>query len=251
MTSWGQSLRRFENDGFAVAVGVDQHNDYTQSGLPLKLRGGKPVWESAAPSLSWLLLKRSLDVVITLPALVLLSPILVIIAMMVASTSRGEILFRQTRLGLHGSEFEIYKFRTMYQNLQDKSGVTQTIAGDLRVTRVGRWLRRTSLDELPQLINILLGHMSLVGPRPHVPGMFAGGVPYDELVPYYYDRLRVRPGLTGWAQVNGLRGPTVDAVSAIARVNHDIAYIQNPGLLLELRILWRTAIVELWRLSGH
>jgi lipopolysaccharide/colanic/teichoic acid biosynthesis glycosyltransferase len=134
---------------------------------------------------------------------------------------------------------------------QDSSGVAQTVADDERVSRLGSFLRRTSLDELPQLFNVLFGDMSLVGPRPHAVGMLAGGAQlYEELVPYYFERNRAVPGLTGWAQVNGLRGPTVDPLIAFSRVDHDLAYIENASIGLDLKILLMTAQREFLRGTG-
>jgi lipopolysaccharide/colanic/teichoic acid biosynthesis glycosyltransferase len=118
------------------------------------------------------------------------------------------------------------------------------------VTPVGRFLRRTSLDELPQLVNVIVGDMSLVGPRPHVEGMLAAGVDYAELVPYYNLRHVMRPGLSGWAQANGLRGPTDSAEAARARIDHDVAYIQNFSIWLDLKIIWLTLVKEFVTGSG-
>jgi len=187
--------------------------------------------------------KRAMDFILAFAGLFMLMPLLLIVAMLIKVTSPGPVFFRQQREGLNGRLFGVYKFRSMRSDLGDQSGIKQTIGDDPRVTPLGRFLRKTSIDELPQLINVLLGDMSLVGPRPHVPGMLAVGLPYREVVPYYDVRHRVRPGLTGWAQANGLRGPTTDMNSAVARVNHDIAYIQNWSMLLDCRIL----ILTVWR----
>lgn len=195
--------------------------------------------------------KRVLDIVVSFALIVLLSPLLVLIGAAVALTSAGPVLFVQARQGFLGRSFRIYKFRTLHSEVADETGVSQVRDGDTRVTALGRLLRRTSLDELPQLFNILKGDMSLVGPRPHVPNMLAAGRRYDKLVPYYRLRLLARPGLTGWAQANGLRGPTDDPGLARARIDHDIAYVQNFSFVLDLHILLRTAWREMWRLGGH
>jgi lipopolysaccharide/colanic/teichoic acid biosynthesis glycosyltransferase len=195
--------------------------------------------------------KRAFDIVLSLCALLALAPLLLSIAALVAVTSPGRILFRQERAGKDGVPFTLYKFRTMRSADCDDSGVAQTQLCDPRVTGLGSFLRRTSLDELPQLINILKGDMSFVGPRPHVAGQLAAGRPYRDAVPYYEQRLEMRPGLTGWAQVNGYRGPTTDIVAARERVLHDLAYIQNASLSLDIRIIVLTAIREFVVGSGN
>src|SRR5690606_29310518 len=139
----------------------------------------------------------------------------------------GPVIFKQARQGRYNIPFTIYKLRTMHVGQGDESGERQTLPNDPRVGKFGAFLRRTNLDELPQLINILRGEMSIVGPRPHVARQLAAGVPYVNVVPYYVLRTAFPPGLTGWAQVNGLRGPTDVAETARRRVDHDIAYIQN------------------------
>jgi lipopolysaccharide/colanic/teichoic acid biosynthesis glycosyltransferase len=181
--------------------------------------------------------------VIALSALLVLGPLLAVAAAAIRLTSRGPILFSQYRLGLDGATFRIYKFRTFEVDECDPSGRSQTVANDPRVMPIGRFLRRTSIDELPQLLNVLKGDMSIVGPRPHVAGQYAAGMAYDELVPYYFRRNAVRPGITGWAQVNGFRGPTTDEAMARGRVDHDIAYIQNFSIALDLWII----VLTIWR----
>jgi polysaccharide biosynthesis protein PslA len=189
--------------------------------------------------------KRAFDLVGSVLLLVLLLPGLLLIALAIKLTSRGPVLFRQPRHGLHGRPFGIYKFRTMFADRADPSGVDQTRRADPRVTPLGRFLRKSNLDEVPQLINVILGEMSLVGPRPHVPGMRAGGMLYEQLVPYYHERHKVRPGITGLAQVRGLRGGTDDPALAIARIGHDLQYIERWSLALDCRILIETVWTEL------
>jgi exopolysaccharide biosynthesis polyprenyl glycosylphosphotransferase len=193
-------------------------------------------------------IKRLFDILSASLALLFFAPLLAGIAIAIKMNSPGPVFFRQPRYGKGNRLFRIYKFRTMYAHLKDTTGVRQTTSNDARVTTVGRVLRQTSLDELPQLINVVKGHMSLVGPRPHVPGMLAGGVPYEELVPYYYQRHMVRPGITGLAQVNGCRGSTAQRPAAIARIDHDLDYIENWSLSLDVKIIARTVVTEF--LSG-
>ena len=189
--------------------------------------------------------KRCFDASAAFLLLLILAPGLLAIALAIKLTSPGPILFRQWRYGLNNQLFRIYKFRTMHADQGDEAGVQQTRRGDQRVTWLGHFLRRSSLDEVPQLLNVLKGDMSLVGPRPHVPGMLAGGVLYEELVPHYFERHRVRPGITGLAQANGLRGSTEDPGAAIARIERDLEYIDNWSLQLDLRLLIETARTEL------
>lgn len=196
-------------------------------------------------------LKRALDIGVSAALLLALSPVLVGTALAIKATSPGPVFFRQRRYGLNSEQFTILKFRTMYAHDADVTGIKQTRTGDPRVTPLGRFLRRTNLDELPQLINVLRGDMSLVGPRPHVPGMRAGGMLYEDLVPSYFERHRVRPGITGLAQINELRGSTADAKFAKARIAYDIAYVDHWTLLLDLRILWTTFKTEVIRGTGN
>lgn len=192
-----------------------------------------------------LALKRVMDVGGALAGLVILAPILLMIAIMIRLESKGPVFFRQLRTGRNEVPFEILKFRSMYVEQCDHAGVRLTVDGDPRVTRMGRFLRKTSLDEIPQLWNVAVGHMSLVGPRPHVPDMVAGGMNYADLVRGYENRHLVRPGLTGLAQSRGLRGPTTDRDTAIRRILSDVEYIRTFSMLLDIRILVRTIINEL------
>ncbi|WP_343057436.1 sugar transferase [Chthonobacter rhizosphaerae] len=195
--------------------------------------------------------KRAMDFTLALAALIALAPLLLTVALIIKLSSRGPVFFKQYRVGLGNVEFEIYKFRSMYTDRCDVSGVAQTTENDPRVTPIGRFIRRTSIDELPQLLNVLKGDMSLVGPRPHVAGMLAGGVPYEELVPNYPLRHAMRPGLTGLAQVNGYRGPTTDANKARLRVEHDLEYIRHFSVALDMRIILRTVWTEFLSGSGY
>jgi lipopolysaccharide/colanic/teichoic acid biosynthesis glycosyltransferase len=203
------------------------------------------------PSTPLLAAKRAVDIAGAAFGLVVLSPLLLAVAVAIKATSPGPVLFRQKRHGYHNRRFFICKFRTMYADRGDAGGTHQTVSGDPRVTPIGRLLRKTSLDELPQLINVLTGDMSLVGPRPHVPGMLAGGLPYEHLLPYYFQRHTMRPGITGLAQVNGFRGSTSAPASAIDRLDCDLRYIQSWSLALDVSILARTIVREFLSGSGE
>lgn len=184
-----------------------------------------------------LTLKRVMDVVVASIALVLLSPLLLVTAGMIRLTSAGPAVFRQRRTGLNGKEFTILKFRTMYCDLQDVSGVKHTVKDDPRVTPVGSVLRKLSIDELPQLLNVLHGDMSLVGPRAHPVGMLALGVPYGQFVRGYDLRHVLKPGLTGQAQIKGYRGEVADEAHARGRIAEDLDYIRNVSIGRDLKIL--------------
>jgi lipopolysaccharide/colanic/teichoic acid biosynthesis glycosyltransferase len=218
-----------------------------ESGLPCYWRNDVPVLPDPSASLNrkaHLAAKRVFDVVVAGLALILLSPLFLAVAIAIRIIDPGTVFFRQYRTGLDGKPFRIFKFRSMYLDQCDDTGVLQTVADDQRVMPLGRILRKTSVDELPQLINVVLGDMSLVGPRPHVAGQLAGKKPYEEVISFYGLRHAMRPGLTGWAQANGYRGPTDDIAKARARITHDIAYIQNFSFWLDLRILAKTALKE-------
>lgn len=205
---------------------------------------------SKEPSTSLLVAKRMLDIVGSAVGLLILAPLLIGVAIAIKATSPGPVFFQQKRYGYHNRRFWIFKFRTMYTHLGDQRGTAQTTSGDPRVTPLGRMLRKTSLDELPQFINVLKGDMSLVGPRPHVPGMLAGGMLYEDLVPYYFQRHNLRPGITGLAQVSGCRGSTALSLSAIERVDYDLQYIQKWSLWLDMSIIVRTVAREFFSGSG-
>ena len=183
-------------------------------------------------------LKRAFDVVFSAGALVALAPVLAVIALAVRLESPGPALFRQRRYGLNGGSIVVYKFRSM-RVLEDGAQVTQARRDDDRVTRVGRFLRRWSLDELPQFINVLQGRMSVVGPRPHA---VAHNEQYRRLIGGYMLRHKVKPGITGWAQVNGLRGETDTLDKMRARIEYDLDYLRNWSLELDLRIVARTVV---------
>lgn len=180
--------------------------------------------------------KSALDFALAGAGLVVFAPLLIVSAIMIKLDSPGPVFFCQTRVGFNGRRFRILKFRTM-RTLEDGDVVRQATVNDDRVTRIGRWLRRTSVDELPQLVNVLLGQMSLVGPRPHA---VAHDNQFDHSISYYALRHHVKPGITGWAQINGLRGetPTIDLM--VKRVEHDLWYIHNWSFRLDSIIILRT-----------
>jgi Undecaprenyl-phosphate glucose phosphotransferase len=186
------------------------------------------------------LLKWLEDKLISLVALTLLAPLFVIIAVLIKLDSPGPVLFRQRRFGVDNEPIQVLKFRTMHQDRGDPTGAKRTVRHDPRVTRIGRILRRTSLDEMPQLINVLRGDMSIVGPRAHPVDMQVDDRLYREAVQCYAARHRVRPGITGLAQVNGFRGEVDTLEKAQRRLNYDLAYIQHWSPLLDLKILVRT-----------
>jgi lipopolysaccharide/colanic/teichoic acid biosynthesis glycosyltransferase len=159
--------------------------------------------------------------------------------------STGPVIFKQKRFGFNNELIEVYKFRSMYTDLADASATKLVTKNDPRVTRVGRIIRKTSLDELPQLFNVLKGTLSLVGPRPHATQAKAAGGLYDQVVEGYFARHKVRPGITGWAQINGWRGETDTVEKITQRVKHDLEYIDQWSLGLDLYILAKTPLALL------
>ncbi|MBM3602047.1 MAG: undecaprenyl-phosphate glucose phosphotransferase [Alphaproteobacteria bacterium] len=195
------------------------------------------------PLPGWSLLVKELEDKVLGSLLMLCAlPIMALIALAIKLDSPGPVLFRQKRYGFNNDEFTVFKFRTMYQESGDAVEVTQAKRNDPRVTRVGRFLRRTSIDELPQLFNVLRGDMSLVGPRPHA---VAHNEHYSHVIAGYLARHRVKPGITGWAQINGLRGATETPEQMRERVAYDLHYIDNWSLLFDLKILIHTVLFSM------
>jgi putative colanic acid biosynthesis UDP-glucose lipid carrier transferase len=192
-------------------------------------------------------LKRAEDLILTSLMLLAAWPVMLVIAIAVKLSSPGPVFFKQWRYGLHGKPIVVYKFRTMTV-CEDGYQFRQATEDDPRTTRLGALLRKTSLDELPQLINILQGRMSLVGPRPHPVAMNEA---YRKLVPGYMLRHKVRPGLTGLAQINGFRGETQELEKMQARIDHDLKYLRQWSLFLDLKILFITVINGSWRMNAY
>jgi lipopolysaccharide/colanic/teichoic acid biosynthesis glycosyltransferase len=207
---------------------------YRHRFAPATLHGG---WRDTA--------KRGFDVSVALLALALHLPLLLIAAIAIRLDSPGPVLFRQRRIGLHGQTFELLKFRTMNNHPYERGRLQQTCPGDPRVTRIGAVLRQTSIDELPQLWNVVRGEMSLVGPRPHASGTCAGGTLFEDVSERYSLRHQVRPGMTGLAQVRGWRGQTDTEEKLLRRLDSDLEYISRSSLWLDCIILARTAATVL------
>jgi putative colanic acid biosynthesis UDP-glucose lipid carrier transferase len=185
------------------------------------------------------LIKRASDIILSLLILALISPLLLLIAIAIKLDSPGPVIFKQRRYGLDGEEILVYKFRSM-RVCEDGEQVRQAQRGDARITRIGAFLRQNSLDELPQFVNVLQGRMSIVGPRPHA---VAHNEIYRNLIKGYMIRHKVKPGITGWAQVNGYRGETRTLDKMQARIDHDLDYLRNWSLRLDLHIILKTIMV--------
>lgn len=187
------------------------------------------------------ILKQLFDFVFALIVLILLSPLLLVVSAIIKLTSPGPIIFKQKRYGLNGQRFWVYKFRSMYTgNVNPNSDTQQASRNDPRVTPIGRFIRRTSIDELPQFVNVLKGEMSVVGPRPHT---VAHNEYYRKAVKRYMVRHKVKPGLTGWAQVHGLRGETAQLERMEERIRYDLEYIKNWSPMLDVRIVFMTVMM--------
>ena len=194
-------------------------------------------------SLSSRVQKRALDLALTIPALVFIAPLLVAVAIAIRLDSKGPALFAQTRIGRSSRPFKIYKFRSMHLEQTDANGAVSASRGDQRVTRVGRFIRATSIDELPQLFNVLIGNMSLVGPRPHATGSTAGDELFWEVSQRYWMRHASKPGITGLAQIRGFRGSTEKREDLEGRLRCDLEYLQNWTFMGDLAILFATVRV--------
>jgi exopolysaccharide biosynthesis polyprenyl glycosylphosphotransferase len=231
-------LNHLPIDVFVVAGGFDDNFiDLPKvGGIPLIRLTRRPLgfWPETR--------KRGYDCTLAILLLILLAPVLTLIGTAIIVDSRGPVLFRQRREGRGGSEIEVLKFRTMYADQSDPFCSQQSSDADPRVTRIGRFLRSTGLDELPQLINVLRGDMSIIGPRPHATGMRIGGQPSTELIPKYRRRAVIKPGITGWAQINGSRGPVESVALMEERVGFDLYYIENWSDFLDVKILMITVI---------
>ena len=194
----------------------------------------------------WQIVQKMLfDRIGSLLVIAMLSPLLLVLALLVRMSGPGPIIFRQIRVGFNNKPFICFKFRTMHHDRCDSGEIAQATRSDPRVTGIGKWLRKLSLDELPQLFNVLRGEMSLVGPRPHAPATKAGDRYFQDVVADYAVRHRVKPGITGWAQVNGWRGETRTVEQLQSRIDHDFHYIENWSMFLDVKILFLTVMREL------
>jgi len=204
--------------------------------------GDLPMTMVQEPPLSgWNYIIKSLeDRVLSALIILAISPILLLLTILIRLDSPGPAIFRQQRYGFNNNVFTVFKFRSMRDDIGDVRGGAQATRGDPRITRIGAFIRKTSLDELPQLFNVLLGDMSLVGPRPHA---VAHNEEYAGKVDQYLSRHKVKPGITGWAQIHGFRGETDTDEKMEMRVQYDLYYIDNWSLWLDLRIIIRTLVV--------
>ncbi|MEX2643363.1 MAG: undecaprenyl-phosphate glucose phosphotransferase [Acetobacterales bacterium] len=218
----------------AIALQLVNHDVSHYGGVPTINIAEQPLadWRKAMKDIE--------DRILGAAILTLISPLMIGIAVAIKATSRGPVLFRQPRHGYNNEIIEVLKFRTMYVDQEDRDGNVSTQRHDPRITPVGRLLRSTSLDELPQFINVLRGEMSIVGPRPHALSSKAGGYAFHEAVSQYDARHRMKPGITGWAQVNGWRGPTDTVRQLRERVEHDLYYVDNWSLWLDIKIIVMT-----------
>jgi polysaccharide biosynthesis protein PslA len=237
---WTYSLQ-----GAAVDVEVLMPELSRMGAVELRILHGDPtlVVSSRPLDIRERVLKRILDLVVATCALIFLAPLMAVFAIAIKAESRGPVFFRQKRIGQNNRMFELLKFRSMHVELNDASGVRSVSRDDDRVTHVGRFMRRTSFDELPQLFNVLSGEMSIVGPRPHALGSTAEDSPFWDVDRRYYKRHAIKPGITGLAQVRGLRGATERRVDLTRRVQADLEYVSGWTLWRDLKIIAATFFV--------
>jgi Undecaprenyl-phosphate glucose phosphotransferase len=237
-----QLLERLAPIPNPISLLLDGDDDDAQSRAMERISDFDLMHVSGASDRSgYVLAKRAMDLSLSLMALVALSPLMAAVALAIKLDSPGPVFFRQRRHGYLNEEITVWKFRSMRTEASDHRAARQVTADDDRVTRVGRFIRKTSLDELPQLFNIVSGEMSIVGPRPHAIGMLSGGAEASKLVETYAHRHRIKPGLTGWAAVNGSRGPVDSAEDVRRRVALDLEYVERRSFWLDLSIILRTA----------
>ena len=223
-------------EGIPVQINVlPELSEFISGGTAVTFFDGIPVLHLRETPMQGVrgIIKRLIDIVFSLFALIVLSPLMLIIAAAIRLTSPGKAIFQQERVSRAGKRFNIYKFRSMQADAEYNIGHTWAKNDDPRQTTLGKFLRRWSLDELPQFFNVLKGDMSLVGPRPEMSGLIGT---FQESIPHYLARQRVKSGMTGWAQVNGLRGNT----SLEDRVNYDRYYVENWSLALDIKIILKT-----------
>jgi Undecaprenyl-phosphate glucose phosphotransferase len=212
-----------------VSTASARHTGGLQADVVHLVPGSEELW----------IVKRTIDIVFSIALLLILAPVFAVVAAAIKMDSNGPVFFKQRRYGQNNSAFEIFKFRSM-SNSDDGPVVIQATRNDRRITRVGRFIRATSVDELPQLINVIFGHMSLVGPRPHA---IAHDLIFEQQFDLFSRRRRVKPGITGWAQVNGFRGETKTPEDVRRRMDHDLYYIDRWSIWFDMEILARTIFV--------
>jgi polysaccharide biosynthesis protein PslA len=220
---------------------------YRYTNRSFRLLDGLPVLELFDRPISGVahIAKSIEDRVVALAAVIISAPAIAFIALAIKLDSPGPVFFRQDRIGFNNRVISVWKFRTMRHDRCENDEIEQARRGDPRVTRVGAFLRRMSLDEVPQLFNVLAGEMSIVGPRPHAPSTRAAGRIFDQVVDSYAARHKVKPGITGWAQVNGWRGETDTEEKLIKRVEYDLYYIEHWSVVFDISIMFRTIVTTL------
>ncbi|MFS0771909.1 undecaprenyl-phosphate glucose phosphotransferase [Sphingomonas sp. 1P08PE] len=228
-------------------------SSFTMAGQTLVMLGDLPLMTLFERPISGIdqILKRAEDLFLGTLILIMAAPFLVIVAIAVKLDSPGPVFFRQEREGFNQRSFHIWKFRSMRTDMLEYSDIRQAQVGDPRVTRVGRIIRATSIDEIPQLFNVVIGNMSLVGPRPHAPSTRVAGVLFSEATQKYAARHRVKPGMTGWAQVNGWRGETDTDEKLLKRVEFDLFYIDHWSVGFDLYIMARTVAAVMFPKSAY